>query len=197
MFPWLWPPGFSDILSQQLLLSLPIPHTQMQQNKQNLYIPFPSMLPYNCCLQNSWSSEIVGEKKSPPVQLGHPCAPAHGYARYRAAQRGKLTTGAETPLLCSTVFAAPFTPVQLTSSIKLSAAMTVLYLKQIWEYWARQWYPSLKVYPEPGSASKWRGNNLWDPWGWELLCPEHFLTLPLKDLILPSFPHSIKQYLNM
>lgn len=151
MFPWLWPPGFSDILSQQLLLSLPIPHTQMQQNKQNLYIPFPSMLPYNCCLQNSWSSGIVGDRRAHLYSSAIPVPLPTGMQGTGQHREGN-TTGAETPLLCSTLFAAPFTPVQLTSSIKLSAAMTVLYLKQIWEYWARQWYPSLKVYPEPGSA---------------------------------------------
>lgn len=196
MFPWLWPPGFSDILSQQLLLSLPIPHTQMQQNKQNLYIPFPSMLPYNCCLQNSWSSGIVGDRRAHLYSSAIPVPLPTGMQGTGQHREGNSPLE-QKPLSFAVVFAAPFTPVQLTSSIKLSAAMTVLYLKQIWEYWARQWYPSLKVYPEPGSASKWRGNNLWDPWGWGLLCPEHFLTLPLKDLILPSFPHSIKQYLNM
>lgn len=109
MFPWLLPPGSSDILSQQLLPSLPIPHTQMQQNKQKLYIPFPSMLPYNCCLQNSWSSGTVGDRRAHLYGLATPAPLPTGVWRYRAARRGKLTTWAAAPLLCSTVFAAPFT----------------------------------------------------------------------------------------
>lgn len=134
MFLWLWPPGSSDILSQQLLLSQTIPQTEMQQNKQKPYIPFPSILPYNCCLQNSWSSGIAGAEEPTCMARArlHPglwvCKVQGSMEREAPLQQQALSFAVKSLQPLSH-------PIQLTSSIKLNAAMTVLYLKHIWDCW--------------------------------------------------------------
>lgn len=40
----------------------------------------------------------------------------------------------------------------------------------------------------PCPAANWRGDNLWDPGDWEVLCPENFYDLSLKGLTLRPFP---------
>lgn len=70
---------------------------------------------------------------------GHTCTPAHGYARSRAAWGGKLITEQQAFSFVVQSLQPLSHPIQLTSSIKLNGAIIVLYLKQIWECWARQW----------------------------------------------------------